>query len=238
MLRPLLAGLACALVAGIAVGCDSKDPNANTADAKSTLKDTAKAPPPPDTSGPTPSGPMEATDTTGKKFTFADPGVQKGDVAVVETSMGTIKFTLDDKTPNHVANFEKLANAGFYDGTAFHRVVPHFMIQGGDPNTRSKSGPYGGGDPGYKIKSEFNSTPFERGIVGMARSQDVDSAGSQFFIMVDSNPGLNNQYTAFGKVTEGMDVADKIVAVPTDGDAVKDIDKVRIKSVKIVHPAK
>lgn len=176
-----------------------------------------------------------------KHFDFKEPKVQKGDIAVIDTVLGTIKFEfLEDKAPKHVANFEKLAEAGFYDGTAFHRVIPGFMIQGGDPNTRGKdSSTFGTGDPGWKVDAEFNDTPFERGIVGMARSQDPNSAGSQFFIMVGSAPFLNNQYTAFGKVTEGMDVADKLVAIKTVGrptDQVVNIDQTRVKSIKIVHP--
>lgn len=236
MLRPIITTLALAALGSVLFGCDSKDPNTASTDTSSTKTDATAPPVTPAVNNPD-SGPLKSTDSSGKKFTYTEPKVQKGDIAVVETSMGTIKFELTGEAPGHIANFEKLADAHFYDGTGFHRVIPGFMIQGGDPNTRdAKTGAFGAGDPGYKIKGEFNTTPFDRGIVGMARSQDPDSAGSQFFIMVASNPGLNGQYTAFGKVTEGMEVADKIVAVPTNGDQVKDIDQVRIKSVKIVHP--
>jgi peptidyl-prolyl cis-trans isomerase B (cyclophilin B) len=133
--------------------------------------------------------------TQDKKYDFKEPKVQKGDIAVIETNLGTIKFEFfGDKAPKHVANFEKLADAGFYDGTAFHRVVPGFMIQGGDPNTRgSESSKYGQGDPGWKVGAEFNDVSFQRGIVGMARSQDPDSAGSQFFIMVAPGTFLDHQ---------------------------------------------
>lgn len=139
-------------------------------------------------------------------------------LAVIETNLGTIKFKfLNDKAPGHVKNFADLAKKGFYDGTRFHRVIPGFMIQGGDP--LSKSGDrarMGTGGPGYQIKAEFNDTPHVRGIVSMARSGDPNSAGSQFFICVDTAAFLNNNYTAFGEVVEGMDVVDKIVNLQRD----------------------
>lgn len=142
----------------------------------------------------------------------------KGKVAVIETNLGTIKFKfLSDKAPGHVENFEKLAKKGFYDGTRFHRVIPGFMIQGGDPNSKSGNrATMGTGDPGYKIKAEFNDTKHIRGIVSMARSSDPDSAGSQFFICVDDASFLDNKYTAFGQVVSGMDVVDKIVNLKRD----------------------
>lgn len=142
----------------------------------------------------------------------------KGKIAIIETNLGTIKFQfLEDKAPGHVKNFVDLAKKGFYDGTRFHRVIPGFMIQGGDPN--SKSGDrtrMGTGDPGYKIKAEFNDTKHERGIVSMARSQDPDSAGCQFFICHGKAEFLDGKYTAFGKVVEGLDVVDKIVNLAKD----------------------
>jgi len=146
------------------------------------------------------------------------PEALKGKIAVIETNLGTIKFKfLEDKAPGHVKNFVDLAKKGFYDGTRFHRVIPGFMIQGGDPN--SKSGDrsrMGTGGPGYQIKAEFNDTKHVRGIVSMARSNNPDSAGSQFFICVADASFLDGQYTAFGQVTEGMDVVDKIVALKRD----------------------
>ena len=174
-----------------------------------------------------------------KKFDFKEPNVQKGDIAVIETNLGTIKFELlGDKAPKHVANFEKLAEAGFYDGTKFHRVIPGFMIQGGDPNSRGTDrGTMGQGGPSWTVKDEFNDTKFERGIVGMAKTAAPDSAGSQFYIMVAPAPFLNNKYTAFGKVTDGMDVADKIVALPRDSNDNPDaVNPAIVKSVKIIHP--
>ena len=119
----------------------------------------------------------------------------------------------EDTAPLTVANFEKLANEGFYDGLIFHRVIPGFMIQGGDPEGT------GMGGPGYEIKGEFsrngwkNDLKHERGVLSMARAMDPDSAGSQFFIMVADAPHLDGQYAAFGKVTEGIEAADEIVSV-------------------------
>jgi peptidyl-prolyl cis-trans isomerase B (cyclophilin B) len=141
-----------------------------------------------------------------------------GKTAVLETNLGTIKIAFfEDKAPGHVKNFTDLAKKGFYDGTRFHRVIPGFMIQGGDPLSKSGNrNVMGTGDPGYKIKAEFNDTKHVRGIVSMARAGDPDSAGSQFFICVDDAGFLDGKYTAFGKVIEGMDVVDKIVNLKRD----------------------
>jgi peptidyl-prolyl cis-trans isomerase B (cyclophilin B) len=132
----------------------------------------------------------------------------------LDTSEGIIVLELwPEKAPNHVANLITLAKAGFYDGRLFHRVIPNFMIQTGCPQGT------GAGDPGYKIAAEINDAPFAKGVLGMARSSEMDSAGSQFFICVaDSNEvkSLDKKYTAFGRVIEGQDVADKIALVPRD----------------------
>ena len=135
------------------------------------------------------------------------------EIAVIETVHGTIKLEFfDDKAPGHVKNFKDLANKGFYNGTTFHRVIPGFMIQGGDPNSKSDNrSSHGTGGPGYTIDAEFNDVKHKRGVLSMARSQDPNSAGSQFFICVKDALFLDGQYTAFGQVVEGMDVADKIV---------------------------
>lgn len=140
--------------------------------------------------------------------------------AVIDTKLGSMEIRLfSDKAPNHVENFIKLAKSGFYDKTIFHRVIPGFMIQGGDPNTKDEQNKsqYGMGGPGYRVKAEFNDRSHVRGAVSMARSQDPDSAGSQFFIVVKDATHLNRQYTLFGEVVKGMDVADKIVAQQRDG---------------------
>ncbi len=119
--------------------------------------------------------------------------------------------------PNHVNNFIELAKKGFYDGTLFHRVIPNFMIQGGDPNTKDADrSKHGMGGPGHTVKAEFNNKPHKRGTLSMARSAHPDSAGSQFFICVADAPFLNQKYTAFGEVISGMEVADKIVSQPRD----------------------
>ncbi len=140
--------------------------------------------------------------------------------ANIETSFGKISFKLiPELAPETVRNFEKLAKEGVYDGTLFHRVIPGSMIQGGDPNTKTNNkGSWGTGGPGYSIKAEFSSRSHLRGIVSMARSQDPDSAGSQFFIVTADSTFLDRQYTAFGEVTEGMDIADKIVNLERDGN--------------------
>ena len=129
-----------------------------------------------------------------------------------------LKF-FPDVAPNHVNNLVTLANDKFYDGTTFHRVIPGFMIQGGDPNSKDadRSG-HGTGGPGHHVNAEFNKTPHKRGIVSMARAQDPNSAGSQFFICVADANFLDGQYTAFGEVVRGMEVVDRIVNVQRDGN--------------------
>ena len=138
--------------------------------------------------------------------------------AIIETNLGTIVFKLlPDLAPETVRNFEKLARDGFYNGTLFHRVIPGFMIQGGDPNTKNgNKNTWGTGGPGHTIKAEFSSRSHHRGIVSMARAQDPDSAGSQFFIVTTDSTFLDRQYTVFGEVIEGIDVADEIVNLQRD----------------------
>ena len=139
-------------------------------------------------------------------------------IAVIETNFGNIVIQLfPDVAPGHVENFVKLAQDGFYDGSTFHRVIPGFMIQGGDPNSKDEDRSNDGqGGPGYTINAEFSDVPHKRGILSMARAQDPNSAGSQFFIVVADSNFLDGQYTVFGEVIEGMDVADKIVNVERD----------------------
>jgi peptidyl-prolyl cis-trans isomerase B (cyclophilin B) len=144
-------------------------------------------------------------------------------LAVLQTDMGdiTVKFYYD-KAPKHVENFIDLAASGFYDGTMFHRIIPGFMIQGGDPLTKKAEDPrrpYGTGGNVVNgkeatLKAEFNDTTHKRGVLSMARASDPNSASSQFFIVVKDSPFLDHQYTAFGEVVSGMEVADKIVATP------------------------
>jgi len=140
--------------------------------------------------------------------------------AIIETKFGeiTLKF-FSDVAPGHVKNFLDLAKKGFYDGTTFHRVIPGFMIQGGDPNSKNQDkSKHGMGGPGYTIKAEFNSRPHKRGTLSMARAGHPDSAGSQFFICVKDSAFLDRQYTVFGEVESGMETVDKIVSQPRDGN--------------------
>jgi len=134
-----------------------------------------------------------------------DQGIPDGNHIKIETNLGDILIELyADSAPNTVANFKALAGKGFYDGLKFHRVIPGFMAQGGDPEGT------GMGGPGYKVKAEFNKRKHLRGTMSMARSQHPDSAGSQFYICFEPQPHLDNQYTIFGQVVEGMDVVDQI----------------------------
>ncbi|MDH5626332.1 MAG: peptidylprolyl isomerase [Nitrospira sp.] len=143
----------------------------------------------------------------------------KGQRAIIKTKFGDIEMKFfPDVAPKHVENFIKLAKSGFYNGTIFHRVIPGFMIQGGDPNTKDslKKDTYGQGGPGYSVKAEFSDIPHKRGIVSMARANDPDTGGSQFFIVVEDSRFLDNKYSVFGEVIKGIGVADKIVNLPRD----------------------
>ncbi len=139
------------------------------------------------------------------------------EVAVLDTTYGTMVIEFFEKdAPKTVANFKKLAREGFYEGTAFHRIVKDFMIQGGDPLSKDPNNPaVGTGHPGYRIKAEFNKNPHVFGVISMARSQDPDSAGCQFFICTGDATFLDGQYTAFGRLIKGDDVLKKINEVPT-----------------------
>ena len=139
---------------------------------------------------------------------------------IIKTDFGDIRFSLlPDMAPETVRNFSKLVKSGFYNGTLFHRVIPGFMIQGGDPNTKNPDkSTWGQGGPGYNLKAEFNSRSHLKGIVSMARANDPDSAGSQFFIVTSDSTFLDKQYTVFGEVVDGIEVADKIVNLPRDGN--------------------
>jgi peptidyl-prolyl cis-trans isomerase B (cyclophilin B) len=170
-----------------------------------------------------------------KKFTPEEIKKMSETTATIETKFGNMEIRFfPDVAPNHVKNFIDLAKKGFYDGTLFHRVIPKFMIQGGDPNTKNPDrSKHGMGGPGYSVKAEFNNKPHKRGTLSMARSNHPDSAGSQFFICVADAAFLNQKYTAFGEVVSGMDVADKIVNQPRDGNDNPN-EKIEMK-VKIVE---
>jgi peptidyl-prolyl cis-trans isomerase B (cyclophilin B) len=162
--------------------------------------------------------------------------VNTNEVAVITTTEGTMVAEFwPDVAPKTVENFKKLAGQGFYDGTAFHRVIKGFMIQGGDPLTKdaSKENMWGTGGPGYQIKAEFNNKSHMRGVLSMARSQDPDSAGSQFFICHGDPTFLDHQYTTFGKLIKGDDVLEKIGTTPTHPQDRPD-KRIGIVSIKIV----
>lgn len=173
-----------------------------------------------------------------KKITVTKEEIKKMSEtkALIETKFGTITLKFfPDAAPGHVKNFIDLAKKGFYDGTTFHRVIPGFMIQGGDPNSKdANKSKHGQGGPGYTIKAEFNDKPHKRGTLSMARAGHPDSAGSQFFICVADSRFLDKQYSVFGEVESGMDVADKIVNQPKDGNDNPN-DRIEMK-VKIVEP--
>ncbi len=155
-----------------------------------------------------------------------------GVIRLKDLGVITLEF-YPDRAPNHVENFKKLARAGFYDGTLFHRIIPGFMIQGGVPNTKDPdTSKWGTGGPGYQIDAEFSQTPHVRGTLSMARSQDHDSAGSQFFICVDRSSFLDGQYTVFGQVIDGMDVGDKIVDTSRDRND-RPLENVVVESIRI-----
>ena len=140
------------------------------------------------------------------------------EIAIIKTSEGEMVLEFwPEVAPGHVDNFKKLAQKGFYDGTCFHRVIKGFMIQGGDPNTKdeAKKSSWGMGGPGHTIKAEFNDKPHVRGVLSMARSNDPNSAGSQFFICHGDPRFLDRQYTAFGKLIKGDDVLEKIATTQT-----------------------
>jgi len=157
-------------------------------------------------------------------------------VAEIKTDAGEIHIRFfPDVAPNHVKNFIDLAQKGFYNGTKFHRVIPGFMIQGGDPNTISGNpNTWGTGGNGENyVKAEFSRVPHRRGIVSMARAGHPDSASSQFFIMVAEAPSLNGQYSVFGQVVKGMEVADKIVGAQTTGPQNRPINPTTITGITI-----
>ena len=163
--------------------------------------------------------------------------IPSGDTATIDTKFGKITIELfSNVAPKTVSNFEKLANSHFYDGTIFHRIVPGFVIQGGDPNTKSGSrDTWGIGDAGYTIPPEFSSMNFSKYTVGMARGSDVNSGSSQFFITVGDASFLNEKYTLFGQVLSGQDVVDKIASLPTDSTTNQPVnpDDARVNTIII-----
>ena len=159
--------------------------------------------------------------------------------AALVTDKGTMVVTFfPEQAPQHVKSFLKLSQDGFYDGTAFHRIVRNFMIQGGCPNSKQGAGGTPGtGNPGYNVPAEFNDIHHERGILSMARAQDPNSAGSQFFVVHGDAGFLDGQYTVFGKVEEGLDVLDEIASIPCEfgpgGEQSVPTERVEIQRVEL-----
>jgi len=170
--------------------------------------------------------------------------MEANEVAVIKTTHGEIVLAFwPEVAPKTVENFKTLARKGFYDGTAFHRIVKGFMVQGGDPLTKDpkQESRWGTGDPGYKIKAEFSDKPHVRGVISMARSSDPHSAGCQFFICLADARFLDKQYTAFGQLIKGDDVLAKLGDTPTTrgsgGENSRPATRVGVESIKIVPAA-
>lgn len=184
------------------------------------------------------SHPVFSEEVRHKTFSQGEIKMMQETGAVIHTKFGdmTLKF-FPDAAPNHVNNFIDLSKKGFYNGTTFHRVIPGFMIQGGDPNSKEEDrSKHGMGGPGYQLKAEFSDKPHKRGILSMARSANPDSAGSQFFICVADAPHLNRQYTVFGEVVKGLEVVDKIVSQERDRRD-NPLERIEIE-VKLLEPEK
>lgn len=217
------------LIALLAAGCSEKPPVESTSSAPVTGQPETNTPKEPE---------KPAIDGSAEKYNPASKPADGEEVAVIDTTMGKIVVRFfDDAAPKHVKNFKDLASQKFYDGTKFHRVIPGFMIQGGDPNTKDGDpSTWGMGGPGSTVDAEFNPIPHRRGILSMARSGDPNSAGSQFFLMHQDYPSLDGQYTAFGAIVAGQEVVDKIVQTPvTDpqaGSVVPD-KAVKVNSVRL-----
>ena len=180
-------------------------------------------------------------DTENKDTKKETKAVSTNEVAVISTTAGDMVIEFwPDVAPKTVENFKTLAKKGFYDGTAFHRIIKGFMVQGGDPLTKDlkNEARFGTGDPGYKIQAEFNERSHQKGVLSMARSADPNSAGSQFFIVHGDASFLDRKYTTFGKLSKGDDVLDKIANTPVGpsagGERSKPQQRVEVKSVKIV----
>lgn len=214
---------------------DSRAQDATKPGSSATIKSTEPAPP-------APPSPTEGAETKPAAPAAVTPKTAPAkEVAVIKTTMGEMVIEFwPDVAPKTVENFKTLAKKGFYDGTAFHRIIENFMIQGGDPLTKdeSKAAMWGTGDPGYKIKAEFNDHPHVRGVISMARGGNPDSAGCQFFICLGDASFLNHQYTAFGKLIKGDDVLGKLGATPVGpgnrGETSRPVTRAGIESIKIV----
>ena len=198
--------LALMLAGSLLVGCGSSDADTDATTKDATSQDATDG----DTTD-TDSGSAAATQPGEEPLYTPSYQPSGNEIAVIKTPKGVIKLKFYPKdAPNHVAAFIELAQKGFYDGTKFHRVEPGFVVQGGDPLSKTDDPMVGTGSPGYRLKAEFNSQPHVDGTLAMARSQDPDSAGSQFYICLGAQPMLDGQYTVFGQVISGMDVVRQI----------------------------
>jgi peptidyl-prolyl cis-trans isomerase B (cyclophilin B) len=178
----------------------------------------------------------EAAAAKARETGVTQPSTDQALVAELDTTAGTLVLGFfPDVAPGHVKNFLDLARQGFYDGTRFHRVIPGFMIQGGDPFSKdpARKAQWGTGDPGYKIKAEFSNRPHQRGTLSMARSRDPDSAGSQFFVCHEAAPHLDRGYTVFGELLAGYDVLDRIAAAPNQPGSDRPVDPVTVRKVTL-----
>jgi peptidyl-prolyl cis-trans isomerase B (cyclophilin B) len=181
---------------------------------------------------------ISPTPNSPNSTTMKEPSSTSTPQVIVHTTMGDMTFEFwPDVAPKTVDNFLKLSREGFYNGTAFHRIIKGFMIQGGCPKSKQgASGQPGTGGPGYQIKAEFNNRSHKKGVLSMARSQDVDSAGSQFFICHGDASFLNNKYTAFGTLIKGEDVLDKIASIPCTGpERSSPTQRVEITGVELIE---
>lgn len=179
---------------------------------------------------------QQSVEVRHRSFSKAEIEAMSSVTALIRTSLGEIRIKFfPDVAPNHVKNFIDLAKSGFYDRTVFHRVIPGFMIQGGDPNSKNpRRATHGVGGPPYVLKAEFNKKPHKRGTLSMARKQSPDSAGSQFFICVADALHLDGQYTVFGEIISGIEVVDKIVNQPRDRRD-NPLERVEV-TIRIIEP--
>lgn len=188
--------------------------------------------------------PLRAEEKSEGKPASEKPAVSTNEVAIIKTSQGDLVIAFwPDVAPKTVENFKKLSRQGFYDGTCFHRIIKGFMVQGGDPLTKDAAmeNRWGTGDPGYKIKAEFNDKSHQFGVISMARSNDPDSAGCQFFICAGDASFLDHKYTAFGHLIKGDDVLRKLSEVSVKsaggGERSRPVERQAVESVKLVDAA-
>jgi len=221
------------MFAFVLAGCgQNSEPPSATAVTTNSTPPAATAAAAPSPAAATPAAPA----TPATPAAEAKSGADTNEVAVIKTTEGDMVIAFwTDAAPKTIANFKKLAKSGFYDGTCFHRVIKGFMIQGGDPLTKDPSAEdrWGTGGPGYSIDAEFNDHSHARGVISMARSNDPNSAGSQFFICHGNPTFLDHQYTTFGHLIKGDDVLEKIGTTPTHAPDRPD-KRMGIISIKIV----